>query len=340
MHIEPIPELIDREDLSRLDQLLWNLRQFVQEDVFGALRRVVGTDGLPAPIKSVLIEIDRLKERLRELPPAHLRASRRETGLFRAAVVRERLQLARDVETRIGFTFDLDLQRELRERLKPFDDLIARDWCARAERVVLPRLSDFMPLKLALQRLGLDRAPPRVHVFDEKFGILSAPGSLLGDLDDYRSLGVVRDIRWALAFLDIDDFKKLNEEYLNDVVDQLVLPAFMRCVEAHIFSRGHAYRFGGDEYAVLLFNAGEHEAIEFMDALRRKIAELSYGRIPKKTTVSIGVVCGDTSSHLTSYEAYSLSVRASKYAKKEGKNRVAAFKEQLYSDDYLYTARS
>ena len=50
----------------------------------------------------------------------------------------------------------------------------------------------------------------------------------------------------------IDKFKDFNTKYGETQIDVRLLPRFMAALEAHVYSRGFAYRFGGDEYVVLL----------------------------------------------------------------------------------------
>ncbi len=85
----------------------------------------------------------------------------------------------------------------------------------------------------------------------------------------------------------IDDFKALNTEYGESVVDRDVLPRFMRAVETEMFIRGFAYRFGGDEYVTLLPNADTEQAIAVHNSIRVAVAGLAYTGIARKTTVSL-----------------------------------------------------
>ena len=105
--------------------------------------------------------------------------------------------------------------------------------------------------------------------FDEKFRILQALRQFYSDLDATRETHALRQIDLlAVAFVDIDDFKNYNSTHTKLVVDRLVLPQFMRLVEAHMFERGYAYRQGGDEYLLFLRNAPHKEALDHCERLR------------------------------------------------------------------------
>ena len=59
-------------------------------------------------------------------------------------------------------------------------------------------------------------------------------------------------------------------------VDRRVLPVFMRLIEAHVFQHGFAYRYGGDEYMILLPNLSKPLAINFLESLRNAISGTKY----------------------------------------------------------------
>ena len=55
----------------------------------------------------------------------------------------------------------------------------------------------------------------------------------------------------ALLFLDLEDFKKVNDSHGHNVGDQLIIAAAERIVEA-VDDAGFVGRFGGDEFVILL----------------------------------------------------------------------------------------
>src|SRR5207247_1311212 len=125
--------------------------------------------------------------------------------------------------------------------------------------------------------------------YDEKFHMLQSPALFLPDLRYFRAKCELRDRPLAVAFLDIDGFKKFNEVHTETKVDRNLLPRFTQALEAHVYHHGYAYRQGGDEYLVLLPSLSKEFAIAFLDELRLKLASLKYPEIDGSTTVSIGL---------------------------------------------------
>jgi diguanylate cyclase (GGDEF)-like protein len=187
------------------------------------------------------------------------------------------------------------------------------------------RLTDFLSLRAATDTLGDALILPE-RQFDEKFGILQAPSLLQRDLAYYRRQCELRESSLAVAYLDIDHFKEnFNTPYGETVIDRNVLPRFMMCIEAFVFGRGHAYRYGGDEYAVLLLGFGQKAAEDALDELRLRLERLKYQGVDANTTVSIGLCVDDPDCYLTNVEIVKRAEEAKNVAKKEGRNRIAVY---------------
>lgn len=250
--------------------------------------------------------------------------------LLRAVIVRRRGQVAAEIERKIALVHDENLKKQTQRELEPYDDFTRRTWFREGLVFRLPRLSDYLVMEHAEKYESvLSHAKNRQRQTDEKFHILQAPQLFIPDLDENRARCDLREIGCAVAFIDIDDFKKFNSDHTEPVVDMRVLPKFMRTIEAHLFSRGYGYRFGGDEYMLLIHNASKKEAEDFVDDLRRLLARLTYQDIVGSTTVSIGLVYVPPGCFLTSQEIQQKAAIAKRKAKESGKNCIAT-----YSDTY------
>jgi diguanylate cyclase (GGDEF)-like protein len=159
--------------------------------------------------------------------------------------------------------------------------------------------------------------------YDEKFHLLQAPRLVLPDLAYYRAASGVRGNSVALAFIDIDDFKRLNTKYGHHVIDLQVLPVFMRSLEAFAFARGFAYRMGGDEYVAILGNG--QGAVQALDGLRSDVERLAFDGIPERLTISVGVCIALPSSDLSDMAIYERANSAMPFAKEHQKNSIATY---------------
>lgn len=131
----------------------------------------------------------------------------------------------------------------------------------------------------------------------------------------------------AVVLIDLDDFKLVNDNAGHDSGDR-VLVAFGTLLERHVRDVDLAARLGGEEFAVVLPDAGLDGAVATANRLSRALAERPLpgaGGREIGLTASCGVVHfvpGDTSEELLR-----LADRALYRAKGEGKNRVCVARE-------------
>jgi GGDEF domain-containing protein len=148
--------------------------------------------------------------------------------------------------------------------------------------------------------------------------------------------------QYAIAMLDVDHFKNLNDTHGHDVGDQVLKLAASRI--ARVRGGGEAYRFGGEEFTVVFPGGSVEEAVPHLEALREEIAgyrmEMRHSarkgqgkpgkqqRAARKAeqtisvTVSIGVA--GSGGRLDTPEAVVQAADKALYrAKDKGRNRVS-----------------
>jgi len=133
---------------------------------------------------------------------------------------------------------------------------------------------------------------------------------------------------FACLMIDIDHFKRFNDDFGHDAGD-MVMRHVAEMMTVAVDGIGDAYRFGGEEFAILLPSASEPEAAELAERLRRQIraAPLSHrGRVLGNVSVSIGVAATD----LQGSSAINLMAHADAAlleAKANGRDRVVRMSE-------------
>src|SRR3989442_3298666 len=113
----------------------------------------------------------------------------------------------------------------------------------------------------------------------------------------------------------------------------------MRTIEAHVYSHGWAYRFGGDEYLLLLPNMDLKVAGDFLQTLQERLRSLEFQGIHgihERIAVSIGLCLVTPDSFLTDREAQEKANRAIQHAKQGSKNWIATFTYEFFVDVELY----
>ncbi len=126
--------------------------------------------------------------------------------------------------------------------------------------------------------------------------------------------------RYALLYIDIDHFKKINDTYGHEIGDR-VLKEVARLITAHIRKDDVFCRQGGEEFLLFVANASEAQAMQVAQKLRKHIQIHKFDEV-ENVTVSIGIAVREKNESIGS-----LISRADKNlyrAKNEGRNRVVS----------------
>ena len=102
------------------------------------------------------------------------------------------------------------------------------------------------------------------------------------------------DNSFGVMMLDLDHFKRINDNYGHQVGDEL-----LRQVSAKLLSEVRAYsevgRYGGEEFIILLPGTGSNELASISDRLLKLVAEQPYTVLGEEIslTVSIGIAASN-----------------------------------------------
>ena len=132
----------------------------------------------------------------------------------------------------------------------------------------------------------------------------------------------------SLIFLDIDHFKKFNDNYGHRIGDE-VLRLVSASLESFFHGRGFVSRWGGEEFVIVMPMHEADEAAEFAERFRQHIGTRTVrtrqtGREIGRVTLSLGVsglIAGDTAQHIIDRADAALYD-----AKADGRDRVVCWK--------------
>lgn len=94
---------------------------------------------------------------------------------------------------------------------------------------------------------------------------------------------------WSLILCDLDHFKRINDTHGHMVGDHILARAAEQ-IERSLRTSDNVYRFGGEEFAVLLPHTDEYAAKEVADRIRLAIAGIRVDS--DDTLVSVSASCG------------------------------------------------
>jgi diguanylate cyclase (GGDEF)-like protein len=169
--------------------------------------------------------------------------------------------------------------------------------------------------------------------FDEKFSKLAFAMSssderlLPKSAEERRRLTESTD-QW-LAVIDIDHFKKVNDEYGHLYGDE-VLILVANILKSSFRAQDRIFRFGGEEFVVLLRSVTLDNARKIFDRFRKNVESYPFPQVGK-ITVSVGFV-GISSNMPVVILGH--ADQALYHAKTHGRNRVC-FYDDLVGQGHL-----
>ncbi|MDE1994289.1 MAG: diguanylate cyclase [Rhizobiaceae bacterium] len=124
--------------------------------------------------------------------------------------------------------------------------------------------------------------------------------------------------------IDIDHFKRFNDEHGHDAGDEVMRYVAQILVDT-VSTAGTAYRFGGEEFTVLLHEATEEEGFQLAEQIRSRVlaTPLAHrGRVLGAVSISVGVasspLAGSIATLLSRADAALLEAKAA------GRNRTVS----------------
>jgi diguanylate cyclase (GGDEF)-like protein len=128
----------------------------------------------------------------------------------------------------------------------------------------------------------------------------------------------------AIAMLDLDHFKRVNDSYGHDIGDRVIQRFAAVCTET-LRQIDHFGRIGGEEFVCVLPDTSAEAAMACAERMRRNVeaASVDTPEGPIRFTVSVGVALYDPARHAGWNELLKDADNALYRAKHEGRNRVA-----------------
>ncbi len=141
--------------------------------------------------------------------------------------------------------------------------------------------------------------------------------------EKYYSIAKERKQVFSLYIIDIDFFKKINDQFGHSIGDEA-----LKEIASHgqnLMRASDAFgRFGGEEFIALLPNTGCHEALNVAQRLRKSIESAKWQTQQiKQLTVSIGIATFEQNNYADFTALLKAADEQLLKAKKSGRNKVS-----------------
>ena len=158
--------------------------------------------------------------------------------------------------------------------------------------------------------------------FDEHFLRLSMK-AIQDSLQKPSSDNTDKPCDW-LAAIDIDHFKRINDRFGHLYGDE-VLILVANILRSAFAARDKVFRFGGEEFIILLRSASRANACKALERLRNAVQNYPFPQVGQ-VTVSIGFTAIDCGAPV---EVLGQADQALYHAKEHGRNQTCLYEELI-----------
>jgi len=135
----------------------------------------------------------------------------------------------------------------------------------------------------------------------------------------------------SLLFLDIDDFKQVNDT-LGHLRGDKILRQVATILKRGIRQADLLCRYGGDEFVMLLSQTPPDQAIMLAERLRQGVAQSSVNRLEQRCKVTVSIGVAGLEPEMRMEDLIKAADEALYRAKQAGKNRVAGPEPLPYAE--------
>lgn len=174
---------------------------------------------------------------------------------------------------------------------------------------------------VALQNARLYRKTEELAIRDSLTGLF-VHRYFMERLDEEVKRALRSDNTFALLMIDIDEFKKFNDDH-GHIAGDVVLRNIGRILSSKTSPGDVAARYGGEEFALIALNCGKEQAERLAETIREEISSsfVTLRREKYAVTVSIGAAMFPADARLRE-DIIGEADRCLYKAKTGGKNRV------------------
>lgn len=172
------------------------------------------------------------------------------------------------------------------------------------------------PLRNALQY----ESALKIALKDPLTGV-SNRASMGAHLNHHISLAQRQHTPLSLLMVDIDHFKRINDDY-GHIAGDVVLTQVARCIVSCTRECDAVFRYGGEEFAVVLPSTPQAGAVLLAERIRSSISALHFDTLPSTAGVTVSIGVGHLAENDTATELLQRADTGLLQAKRAGRDQV------------------
>jgi len=142
------------------------------------------------------------------------------------------------------------------------------------------------PVQAEKQRIQLARVT-RLATYDERTRLLTAR-AFMEEAEKNIELARRENKPLSIIFIDIDYFKKVNDDYGHELANQVLL-GVAQTIKKRLRKIDTIGRYGGEEIVIVAPDINRKSSIKLADEIRLLVMTQSTTFAPRQVTISIGV---------------------------------------------------
>ena len=142
------------------------------------------------------------------------------------------------------------------------------------------------------------------------------------------------DLSTWLGVVDIDHFKLINDTYGHLYGDEVLILVARLMMRSCVREDDLVYRYGGEEFVVMLKATNENSAMAAFDRLRQNVDKHEFPQVGN-VAISIGFV--EVTGQQSATDVIGMADDALYYAKDNGRNQTVSYKELLDQGKIIMT---
>ena len=169
--------------------------------------------------------------------------------------------------------------------------------------------------------------------FDGAFLRAALEQDTLADIDGPERRADKPSASYWLAVLDIDHFKRVNDNYGHLIGDEVLL-LMAGLMRTNFRFHDQIYRFGGEEFVVLMRCTDHTDATSALERFRLRMEQFAF---PQVGTITVSVGFSGLRPDDTPGTAFDRADKAVYYAKAHGRNQVCSYSVLVQAGELVET---